>query len=77
MLSPADLRELPLPPFFDPSKAAQVWPLPYQQRAAQANQWAVDQQISPSIEDQFMIALIGIDIQNTFCIPGFEHRPLQ
>ncbi len=72
MLSPVEFRELPIPSFFDPTKADQVWALPYQERADQAREWAVEQHIPPAAEDQFKIALIGIDIQNTFCIPGFE-----
>jgi nicotinamidase-related amidase len=65
-------QELPIPGFFDPTKAGQVWPVPYQERAAQARCWAEHYHIPASVHDRFKIALIGIDIQNTFCIPGFE-----
>jgi nicotinamidase-related amidase len=64
--------ELPLPPFYDPGKAAEIWRVPYQERAEQARQWAWAHAIPPYTEDRFRIALIGIDIQNTFCMPGFE-----
>lgn len=65
-------REIPLPSFFDRQKASEVWPVPYQQRAVQASQWAREQGITPASEDRTRVALIGIDVQNTFCIPGFE-----
>ncbi|MBP1692477.1 MAG: isochorismatase [Chloroflexi bacterium] len=65
-------RELPIPDFFDPQQAGEVWRVPYQQRAADARLWAEQYHISPSARDKFKIAFIGIDIQNTFCIPGYE-----
>lgn len=66
------LRELPLPSFFNPAKASEIWRVPYQERAEQASEWAKTHGILPSTQDTFRIALIGIDVQNTFCIPGFE-----
>lgn len=72
MVNPEQLRELPLPLFFDPGKVDQIWPVPYQLRAAQARQWAAEHQIAPAVNDRYKIALIGIDIQNTFCLPGYE-----
>jgi len=63
---------LPLPPFFDPASVGQIWPVPYQERASLARQWAQQHNIAPAAQDRFKIALIGIDIQNSFCIPGFE-----
>lgn len=65
-------RELPFPPHFDPSKVGEVWRVPYQARAEQARQWTEQHGIQPTAQDSLRIALIGIDIQNTFCIPGFE-----
>ncbi len=65
-------REIELPPFFEPSKVGQIWPVPYQTRADEAHRWAIEHAIQPSARDRFRVALIGIDIQNTFCIPGFE-----
>ncbi len=63
---------LPLPPFFDPARVGQVWPVPYQQRELQALQWAQQHNIQPASQDRIKIALLGIDIQNSFCIPGYE-----
>lgn len=65
-------RELPIPTFFDLEKVGEVWRAPYQERAAQAREWTQTYQISPAAEDRFRICLVLIDVQNTFCIPGFE-----
>lgn len=65
-------RELPIPPHFDPAKVGQVWRVPYQQRAEEAAHWAQEHRIQPAAEDRFRIALVAIDVQNTFCIPEFE-----
>jgi len=66
------VRELPIPEFFNPARAAEVWPVPYQERAVQARQWADIHNIKPANQDSPRIGLIGIDIQNTFCIPDYE-----
>lgn len=63
---------LPIPPHFEPDQVGAVWRVPYQQRAAQAKQWAIDHAISPAADDQRRCCLLIIDAQNTFCIPGFE-----
>jgi nicotinamidase-related amidase len=65
-------KELPLPNFFEPNKIAQVWRVPYQQRAKEAKIWAKEHNISPASEDQTRICLLLIDVQNTFCLPEFE-----
>jgi len=62
----------PLPPFFDPDKAASVYRVPYQQRAAEAREWARDHGVRPAVEDERRVALVLIDVQNTFCLPDFE-----
>ena len=66
------IKELPLPHHFDPDKVSSVWRVEYQKVAADADNWAREHNISPSSEDRFRICLIAIDVQNTFCIPGFE-----
>lgn len=65
-------RELPIPPHFDPNAVSAVWRVPYQQRAAEAEQWATRHDIQPAAADRFRICLIAVDVQNTFCIPNFE-----
>jgi nicotinamidase-related amidase len=65
-------RELPIPPYFDPAKAGDVWKVPYQERFAEAENWAKLHNITPAANDSFKICLVAVDVQNTFCIPGFE-----
>ena len=66
------MRELPIPPHFDPERVGQVWRVPYQERAAQAASWAQAHGIRPAEEDRLRICLVVVDVQNTFCVPGFE-----
>ena len=63
---------LPLPPHFDPSKVGDIWKVDYQERQDQARRWAGEHQVQPAETDHLKIALIIIDAQNSFCIPGFE-----
>ncbi len=65
-------RELPVPPQFDKERVGTVWRVPYQSVARQAEMWRLEHRILPSADDRFRICLIAIDVQNTFCIPGFE-----
>jgi nicotinamidase-related amidase len=65
-------RELPIPPYIELDNAGTVWKVPYQDRAAQARAWGETYQISPAAADQFRLALFLVDVQNTFCIPGYE-----
>jgi nicotinamidase-related amidase len=66
------MNELPLPPHYDPAKVSQVWRVPYQQRAEEAQRWAQHHQLRPAAEDRFRVALLLVDVQNTFCLPDFE-----
>jgi nicotinamidase-related amidase len=63
---------LPLPPFYNGDRLATVWRVPYQERTAQASQWAKAHHIQPAFTDDLKICLLLIDIQNTFCLPEFE-----
>ena len=63
---------LPLPEFFDPEGASRVYRVPYQQRAAEAREWARAHSLRPAVEDERRVALLLIDVQNTFCLPEFE-----
>ncbi len=65
-------HEIPLPPHFDPAKVGEIWKVDYSQRAAQAHEWARRFHITPAAGDSPRLALIAIDVQNTFCIPGYE-----
>jgi nicotinamidase-related amidase len=63
---------LPIPDFFDPARVGAVWRVPYEERAAQAAGWARSHGLRPAAADRTRICLIAVDVQNTFCIPGFE-----
>ena len=65
-------REFPVPPHFDAGKVGAVWRVPYEERARQALQWAKKHRIGPAADDRFRICLVAVDVQNTFCIPGYE-----
>ena len=65
-------QALPVPPHFDPATVGQVWRVPYQQRAAEAEGWARAHGLRPAAEDAFRLCLVAVDVQNTFCIPDFE-----
>lgn len=67
-----DRRDLPLPSHYDPARVSEVWRVPYQERAEEAARWARQQHLRPAAEDTVKIALIVVDVQNTFCLPGFE-----
>ncbi|MDI6885073.1 MAG: isochorismatase [archaeon] len=65
-------RDLPIPPHFDPDNVGEVWKVSYQERAEEAERWAKLHNIQPATNDRFKICLVAVDVQNTFCIPGFE-----
>jgi nicotinamidase-related amidase len=64
--------QLPTPDYFDTKKVSQVWRVPYQERAAEAKEWAQKYSIQPAASDKNRICLLIIDAQNTFCLPEFE-----
>ena len=66
------MKTLPIPSFFDSGKVSQVWRIPYEERAAQARDWARQHGLGPASADSTKTWLLLIDVQNTFCIPGFE-----
>lgn len=65
-------NDLPLPSHFYPDKCGEVWKVSYQKRADEARKWARQYNIGPAADDRFKICLVAVDVQNTFCIPGFE-----
>ena len=64
--------QLPLPPHWDPDRVGEVWRVDYAQRFEDAGRWRERHGIPPAAEDRFRIALVVVDVQNTFCTPGFE-----
>ena len=51
---------------------AEVWRVDYAARFAEAEHWRAEHGIFPATQDRFRIALVVVDMQNTFCTPGFE-----
>jgi nicotinamidase-related amidase len=66
------MHQLPLPAHFDASRVGEVWRVPYEDRAREAQAWADEHALGPAAEDAFRLCLLAVDVQNTFCIPDFE-----
>jgi nicotinamidase-related amidase len=66
------MQELPVPGHFDASRVGEVWKVPYEDRAREAPAWAERHGVRPAAEDRFRVGLLAVDVQNTFCVPGFE-----
>ncbi|MCG8608653.1 isochorismatase [bacterium] len=65
-------QELPIPLHFDLQTVGEVWRVPYQERAAEAEMWAKKHDLRPAEQDSFRVCLVAVDVQNTFCLPEFE-----
>src|ERR671922_1691933 len=65
-------KRLPIPPHFNSDKLGEVWKTAYEEIARAATKWAKEYNIQPADKDRFKICLVVVDVQNTFCIPGFE-----
>ena len=63
---------LPLPPHYDPERVSEVWPVRYEDRAAEAEAWAAEHDVRPARQDTVSVCLVCVDVQNTFCLPDFE-----
>jgi len=63
---------LPVPPHYDPGRVGEVWRVPYEDRAREAEAWAREHGIAPAAGDALRVCLVAVDVQNTFCVPGFE-----
>jgi nicotinamidase-related amidase len=65
-------HRLPLPPHYDPQAVGKLWKVPYEERAQDARRWAAEHGLRPAALDEFRLCLMLVDVQNTFCLPGFE-----
>jgi nicotinamidase-related amidase len=65
-------RLLPMPPHFAEERIPEVWRVPYLEREREARSWATRHGLSPACADRFRICLVAVDVQNSFCTPGFE-----
>jgi nicotinamidase-related amidase len=63
---------LPMPEHYDRHLVGEVWRLPYGKLADAAGPWADRHGITAAAADRHRVCLVAIDVQNTFCIPGFE-----
>jgi nicotinamidase-related amidase len=66
------MPELPLPPHFEAGRVGDVWRVPYEDRAREASAWAARHGLGAAADDALRIALLVVDVQNTFCVPEFE-----
>ena len=66
------MDELPLPAHVDLERVAEVLRVEYEERFREALAWADEHGLSPAADDATRICLLAVDVQNTFCTPGFE-----
>lgn len=66
------MKKLTFPSHLNIDKVGEVWRVPYQERAEEAERWAEKHSLRPAGDDKFRICLLLVDVQNTFCIPEFE-----
>jgi nicotinamidase-related amidase len=64
--------ELPLPPHVDLDRVGQVWKVDYETRFRDAVAWAREHGVPRASDDRVRTCLLLVDMQNTFCTPGFE-----
>lgn len=64
--------ELPVPSHVDLARVADVWRVDYDRRFDEARSWASEHEVEPAARDEQRVCLLGVDLQNTFCTPGFE-----
>lgn len=66
------MAELPIPDHFASERVGDVWRVAYEERARDAKAWAQRHGIEPAAGDEPRLCLLLVDVQNTFCAPGFE-----
>jgi nicotinamidase-related amidase len=66
------MGELPLPAHYEPSRVGDIWRVAYEELAREAPGWAEAHGLGRAADDPLRLCLLLVDIQNTFCIPGFE-----
>lgn len=66
------MTQLPIPDFFDAARVGEIWKVDYAARADQARKFALQHNLKPASASKERISLMLIDVQNTFCMPGFE-----
>lgn len=66
------MTSMPVPDFFDSTRVGEIWKVDYSTRAADAKTFALRHDLKPASASTERISLMLIDVQNTFCMPGFE-----
>ena len=64
--------QLPIPSHFKADKANEVFRTQYEAIFAAALAWAKQHGLTPAGSDKKRICVMGIDMQNTFCLSDFE-----
>jgi nicotinamidase-related amidase len=64
--------ELPLPPHVDLDRVGEVSRVEYERRFHDALEWSRTHDIGVAARDERRVCLLLVDVQNTFCTPGFE-----
>ncbi len=49
-----------------------MWRVHYEERARDAERWRKEHGLRPATDDTVRVGLVVVDVQNTFCTPGFE-----
>ncbi len=65
-------KQLRIPDHFNPEKVSKIWKVNYQHLAEDARKFADEHKLTPAVDDKLKIALVLVDVQNTFCNPEFE-----
>lgn len=61
---------LPLPPSFDPRRAADLYTVDTGRVGELAEAWAAENAVPPASEDDYRVCLLAVDGQVTFCHPN-------
>jgi nicotinamidase-related amidase len=61
-----------MPPHYAPERIGEVFRVDYAARFHDGESWSREQALQPAVADDFRMAAVLVDVQNTFCTPGFE-----
>jgi nicotinamidase-related amidase len=63
---------MPIPEHVDLERVGDVWRVDYEARFRDALEWSSEHGLGPAADDAMRVCLLAVDVQNTFCMPGFE-----
>lgn len=66
------VKQLPIPSHYDPKTVADVRRVEYYSIFLAAREWVKQFGVKPAATDKYRIAVMPIDMQISFCIPGYE-----